>query len=95
MPKPPMAYYELSKTRVVGHQEPLKAMAKYGILIDGRCGGWWQTYPAANFLENRNRADFLRVHSAQGRWLWRGQFPRALFKSIEQDQIDRGVLKAS
>ncbi len=35
MPAPPNAYYELSKTRVTGHEEPLDRMMKHGILIDG------------------------------------------------------------
>ncbi len=35
MPPPPASYYELSKERVEGHEEPLEAMAKHGILIDG------------------------------------------------------------
>lgn len=35
MPKPPMRYYEMSRDRVVGHDEPLEAMARHGILIDG------------------------------------------------------------
>jgi hypothetical protein len=30
-----MAYYELSKTRVAGHEEPIDQMARHGILIDG------------------------------------------------------------
>ena len=35
MPKPPMSYYELSKTRVAGHEEPLERLEEHGILIDG------------------------------------------------------------
>ena len=35
MKPPPKAYYELSKTRVEGHEEPLERMAEHGILIDG------------------------------------------------------------
>ena len=57
MPAPPAAYYDLSKTRVQGHEEPLERMAKHGILIDGEGvvdGGG-------------DRADLLRVHPAQGR----------------------------
>ena len=97
MPKPPMAYYDLSKTRVVGHEEPLEKLAKYGILIDGEGvvdGGetrillqiFSKTVIGPIFFE------FIQRKGDDG--FGEGNF-RALFESIEQDQIDRGVLKAS
>ena len=96
MPKPPMAYYELSKTRVAGHEEPLDAMAKHGILIDGEGvvdGGetrillqiFSKTVIGPIFFE------FIQRKGDDG--FGEGNF-RALFESIEQDQIDRGVLDA-
>lgn len=96
MPKPPMAYYELSKTRVVDHTEPLEAMAKHGILIDGEGvvdGGetrillqiFSKTVIGPIFFE------FIQRKGDDG--FGEGNF-RALFESIEQDQIDRGVLVA-
>ncbi len=97
MPKPPMAYYELSKTRVVGHSEPLTDMARHGILIDGEGvvdGGetrillqiFSKTVIGPIFFE------FIQRKGDDG--FGEGNF-RALFESIEQDQIDRGVLQAS
>lgn len=97
MPKPPMAYYDLSKSRVVGHEEPLEKLAKYGILIDGEGvvdGGetrillqiFSKTVIGPIFFE------FIQRKGDDG--FGEGNF-RALFESIEQDQIDRGVLKAS
>jgi 4-hydroxyphenylpyruvate dioxygenase len=97
MPKPPMAYYELSTTRVVGHDEPLEKLAKHGILIDGEGvvdGGetkillqiFSKTVIGPIFFE------FIQRKGDDG--FGEGNF-RALFESIEQDQIDRGVLKAS
>lgn len=97
MPKPPMAYYELSRTRVVGHEEPIEKLAKYGILIDGEGvvdGGetrillqiFSKTVIGPIFFE------FIQRKGDDG--FGEGNF-RALFESIEQDQIDRGVLKAS
>ncbi len=97
MPKPPMAYYELSKTRVVGHEEPIEQLAKHGILIDGEGvvdGGetrillqiFSKTVIGPIFFE------FIQRKGDDG--FGEGNF-RALFESIEQDQIDRGVLKAS
>jgi 4-hydroxyphenylpyruvate dioxygenase len=96
MPKPPMTYYMLSKDRVAGHAEPLEAMAKHGILIDGEGvvdGGetrillqiFSKTVIGPIFFE------FIQRKGDDG--FGEGNF-RALFESIEQDQIDRGVLKA-
>jgi 4-hydroxyphenylpyruvate dioxygenase len=96
MPKPPPAYYERSKTRVTGHNEPLERMAKHGILIDGEGvvdGGetrillqiFSKTVIGPIFFE------FIQRKGDDG--FGEGNF-RALFESIEQDQIDRGVLKA-
>jgi 4-hydroxyphenylpyruvate dioxygenase len=35
MPGPPETYYDLSRDRVHGHDEPIDRMKKHGILIDG------------------------------------------------------------
>ncbi|MDO9527055.1 MAG: 4-hydroxyphenylpyruvate dioxygenase [Gemmobacter sp.] len=97
MPKPPEAYYQLSKTRVVGHDEPLDRMMKHGILIDGEGvvdGGetkillqiFSKTVIGPIFFE------FIQRKGDDG--FGEGNF-RALFESIEQDQIDRGVLTTS
>jgi 4-hydroxyphenylpyruvate dioxygenase len=97
MPKPPAAYYKMSKTRVAGHEEPLDQLAKYGILIDGEGvvdGGetrillqiFSKTVIGPIFFE------FIQRKGDDG--FGEGNF-RALFESIEQDQIDRGVLNAS
>jgi 4-hydroxyphenylpyruvate dioxygenase len=96
MPKPPAAYYQLSQTRVQGHTEPLDALARHGILIDGEGvvdGGetrillqiFSKTVIGPIFFE------FIQRKGDEG--FGEGNF-RALFESIEQDQIDRGVLKA-
>ena len=97
MPKPPMAYYQLSQTRVAGHEEQLEKLEKHGILIDGEGvvdGGetkillqiFSKTVIGPIFFE------FIQRKGDEG--FGEGNF-RALFESIEQDQIDRGVLKAS
>jgi 4-hydroxyphenylpyruvate dioxygenase len=97
MPKPPMAYYELSKTRVTGHSEPIDRMARHGILIDGEgvVGGaetkillqiFSRTVIGPIFFE------FIQRKGDDG--FGEGNF-RALFESIEQDQIDRGVVQAT
>ena len=96
MPKPPMTYYELSKTRVAGHDEPLERLAKHGILIDGEGvvdGGetrillqiFSKTVIGPIFFE------FIQRKGDDG--FGEGNF-KALFESIEQDQIERGVIAA-
>ncbi len=96
MPGPPPAYYEKSSERVNGHEEPLDRMAKHGILIDGEGvidGGmtkillqiFSKTVIGPIFFE------FIQRKGDEG--FGEGNF-RALFESIEEDQIRRGVLKA-
>ncbi len=95
MPPPPPAYYEMSKERVAGHQEPLEDLARHGILIDGEGvvdGGqtrillqiFSKTVIGPIFFE------FIQRKGDDG--FGEGNF-RALFESIERDQIERGVLK--
>lgn len=94
MPKPPETYYEQSSERVVGHEEPLDRMMKHGILIDGEGvvdGGetrillqiFSKTVIGPIFFE------FIQRKGDDG--FGEGNF-KALFESIEADQIARGVL---
>jgi len=96
MPAPPDAYYDLSVERVAGHQEPIEAMRKHGILIDGEGvvdGGetrillqiFSKTVIGPIFFE------FIQRKGDDG--FGEGNF-KALFESIEADQIARGVLAA-
>jgi 4-hydroxyphenylpyruvate dioxygenase len=97
MPKPPTSYYDLSYDRVVGHDEPKERMMKYGILIDGEGvvdGGetrillqiFSKTVIGPIFFE------FIQRKGDDG--FGEGNF-KALFESIEADQIERGVLTGS
>lgn len=96
MPGPPDTYYEKSYDRVHGHDEPMDRMKKYGILIDGEGvvdGGrtrillqiFSKTVIGPIFFE------FIQRKGDEG--FGEGNF-RALFESIEEDQIRRGVLKS-
>jgi 4-hydroxyphenylpyruvate dioxygenase len=96
MPGPPDVYYERSLKRVHGHTEPLERMRKHGILIDGEGvinGGttrillqiFSKTVIGPIFFE------FIQRKGDDG--FGEGNF-RALFESIEADQIQRGVLTA-
>jgi 4-hydroxyphenylpyruvate dioxygenase len=97
MPAPPPTYYDLSFERVQGHDEPIERMKKHGILIDGEGvldGGetkillqiFSKTVIGPIFFE------FIERKGDDG--FGEGNF-KALFESIEADQIARGVLKAS
>ena len=99
MPGPPSTYYEMSETRVNGHQEPIDRMRKHGILIDGE---------GVLDDENGNRMtrillqifsktvvgpiffEFIQRKGDEG--FGEGNF-RALFESIEAEQIRTGELK--
>ena len=96
MPAPPDTYYLMSKDRVTDHEEPLDRMMRHGILIDGEGvvdGGttrvllqiFSKTVIGPIFFE------FIQRKGDDG--FGEGNF-RALFESIEQDQINRGVLAA-
>ncbi len=95
MPGPPETYYEKSHGRVSGHDEPVERMKRHGILIDGEGvidGGmtkillqiFSKTVIGPIFFE------FIQRKGDEG--FGEGNF-RALFESIEEDQIRRGVLK--
>ena len=94
MPGPPQTYYDMSAERVNGHDEPLDRMAKHGILIDGEGvidGGmtkillqiFSKTVIGPIFFE------FIQRKGDEG--FGEGNF-KALFESIERDQLNRGVL---
>lgn len=97
MPPPPAIYYDKSRARVSGHTEPLEKLKKHGILIDGEGvvdGGvtrillqiFSKTVIGPIFFE------FIQRKGDDG--FGEGNF-KALFESIEEDQIQRGVLKAA
>ncbi len=97
MPAPPDAYYDLSKTRVVGHQEPLERMRKHGVLIDGEgvLGGGETRILLQIFSKTVIGPIFFEFIERKGDdGFGEGNF-KALFESIEADQIARGVLDAA
>jgi 4-hydroxyphenylpyruvate dioxygenase len=96
MPGPPAIYYDKSFDRVKGHQEPIEKLEKHGILIDGEGvvnGGetrillqiFSKTVIGPIFFE------FIQRKGDDG--FGEGNF-KALFESIEEDQVRRGVLPA-
>ena len=94
MPGPPATYYDQSFARVKGHTEPVARMKDHGILIDGEGvvdGGstrillqvFSKTVIGPIFFE------FIQRKGDDG--FGEGNF-KALFESIEADQIARGVI---
>ncbi|MEM7490129.1 MAG: 4-hydroxyphenylpyruvate dioxygenase [Pseudomonadota bacterium] len=97
MPKPPETYYPMSKDRVTGHEEPLDALEKHGILIDGEgvVGGGETRILLQIFSKTCIGPIFFEFIQRKGDdGFGEGNF-KALFEAIEQDQVDRGVLSAS
>ena len=95
MPSPPAAYYEQSKARVTGHNEPLDRMMKHGILIDGEgvVGGGETRILLQIFSKTVIGPIFFEFIERKGDdGFGEGNF-KALFESIEADQIERGVLE--
>ena len=100
MPAPPATYYERVDQRVPGHGEDLARLRKNGILIDG------EGAVAVGEKQGRMTKVLLQLFSANAigpiffefiqrkgdEGFGEGNF-RALFVSIEEDQIRRGVLK--
>jgi 4-hydroxyphenylpyruvate dioxygenase len=94
MPAPPATYYETVDARLPGHGEELSRLARNGILIDGETAAG---EPRARLLlQVFSRTvigpvffEFIERKGDEG--FGEGNF-RALFESIEADQIRRGVL---
>ncbi|MEO4043079.1 4-hydroxyphenylpyruvate dioxygenase [Hoeflea sp. CAU 1731] len=95
MPGPPDAYYDMSHDRVKGHDEPIDSMKKHGILIDGEgvVGGGQTKILLQIFSKTVIGPIFFEFIQRKGdEGFGEGNF-RALFESIEEDQIRRGVIK--
>src|SRR5580693_7017451 len=88
----PDTYYEAVDARVPGHGEDLTRLQRDRILIDG-APGQGQGLLLQIFTETVIGPIFFEIIERKGNeGFGEGNF-RALFESIEQDQIRRGVLK--
>ena len=95
MPAPPQTYYEMSRERVHDHDEPLDRMARHGILIDGEgvIGGGQTKILLQIFSKTVVGPIFFEFIQRKGdEGFGEGNF-RALFESIEREQIATGELK--
>ncbi|WP_397543254.1 4-hydroxyphenylpyruvate dioxygenase [Roseovarius salis] len=96
MPAPPDGYYEMSFDRVKGHEEPVERMRRHGILIDGE--GVVDGGETRILLQIFSRTvigpiffEFIQRKGDDG--FGEGNF-KALFESIEREQIDTGEIAA-
>ena len=84
----PDPYYELIDQRIPGHGENVAELRKRGILVDGRAGELLLQI----FSENQLGPIFFEFIQRKGdEGFGEGNF-KALFESIELDQMRRGVL---
>jgi 4-hydroxyphenylpyruvate dioxygenase len=96
MPAPPSVYYRRVDRRIPGHGEPLDRLERNGILIDGEgvVEGGYTKVLLQLFSTNAIGPIFFEFIQRKGDdGFGEGNF-KALFESIEEDQIRRGVLKA-
>jgi len=87
----PDTYYEKVDARVPGHGEPLETLRELNILVDGAAGA--EGILLQIFTHTLIGPIFFEIIQRKGnQGFGEGNF-RALFESIEEDQIRRGVLK--
>jgi 4-hydroxyphenylpyruvate dioxygenase len=89
MTAPPESYYEMLEERLPGHGQSVADLQKRGILLDGADG----RYLAQIFTQTLIGPIFFEIIERKGDdGFGQGNF-RALFVSMERDQIRRGSLK--
>ncbi len=94
MPAPPDAYYDKVDTRLPNHGEPIERLRELGLLIDGEgiVEGRETRVLLQIFTKNVIGPIFFELIQRKGdEGFGEGNF-KALFESIEQDQIERGVI---
>ncbi len=92
MEPPPAAYYDNLDTRLPGHGESIAALKSRGILLDGDTGDGKRLLLQI-FTDTMIGPIFFEIIQRKGdEGFGEGNF-KALFESIEQDQVRRGVLE--
>jgi 4-hydroxyphenylpyruvate dioxygenase len=94
MTAPPGAYYEMLEERLPGHGEPVNEMQSRGILLDGTTEGGEPRLLLQIFSANMIGPTFFEfIQRKQDEGFGEGNF-KALFESIERDQVARGIVGA-
>jgi 4-hydroxyphenylpyruvate dioxygenase len=95
MKAPPATYYEMLDGRLPGHGEPVGELQSRGILLDGSTEGGKQRLLLQIFTQAQLGPVFFEFIQRKGDdGFGEGNF-KALFESIERDQVQRGVLSPS
>ncbi|WP_100642487.1 4-hydroxyphenylpyruvate dioxygenase [Alteromonas facilis] len=94
MTAPPATYYEMLEERLPGHGEPVGELQARGILLDGTTEGGQPRLLLQIFSETVLGPVFFEfIQRKQDDGFGEGNF-KALFESIERDQVARGVIAA-
>lgn len=92
MTAPPATYYAMLERRLPGHGEPTEQLKTRGILLDGASGEGGQRLLLQIFAKPQLGPVFFEFIQRKGdEGFGEGNF-KALFESIERDQIERGVV---
>ena len=95
MTAPNDVYYEMLEQRLPGHGESVAALQTRGILVDGSTEGGKPRLLLQIFSETVLGPVFFEFIQRKGdEGFGEGNF-KALFESIERDQVRRGVLETS
>ncbi|MEQ9436954.1 4-hydroxyphenylpyruvate dioxygenase [Hyphomonas sp.] len=95
MTAPPAAYYDMLDERLPGHGEPVDELQMRGILLDGTTEGGEPRLLLQIFAQAQVGPVFFEFIQRKGDYkegFGEGNF-KALFESMERDQVERGVLK--
>ncbi|WP_299584856.1 4-hydroxyphenylpyruvate dioxygenase [uncultured Microbulbifer sp.] len=93
MTPPPETYYEMLEERLPGHGEPTEEFQSRGILLDGTTEGGQPRLLLQIFSANMLGPVFFEfIQRKEDEGFGEGNF-KALFESIERDQLKRGVIK--
>ncbi len=92
MTPPPSTYYEMLEERLPGHGEPVAELQSRGILLDGTTEGEQPRLLLQIFSETVLGPVFFEfIQRKEDEGFGEGNF-KALFESIERDQLNRGVI---
>jgi 4-hydroxyphenylpyruvate dioxygenase len=95
MAAPPATYYEMLAERLPGHGERVEELQKRGILLDGTTEGGTQRLLLQIFSQSVLGPVFFEFIQRKGDdGFGEGNF-KALFESLERDQLRRGVIEAA
>ena len=95
MTAPPETYYAMLHERLPGHGQPVDELKTRGILLDGTTEGGEPRLLLQIFAQAQVGPVFFEFIQRKGDYkdgFGEGNF-KALFESMERDQVERGVLK--